>query len=230
MKVRAWLTIATAALGSALVSCGHFVHTGNISLHVTVASDVPLREVDYQVTSIGFGQVTGSIRSEEPSTSFTRLISHVPAGHYLVHVEATSIDGQLTCEGSTQLDVRANATTRVNLGIGCRNVSDGMVHITVGVACPGFQVASWTISPLAASVGSTIAVSAATTDADAGPVVFHWTASMGTFASPNDAHTTYTCAAPGSAILTVTASREACRDTQSVPVTCVADAGASDAP
>jgi hypothetical protein len=232
MNVRAWLTIAIAALAVAAVSCGHVGRVGNVSLHVVVASDVKVELVTYQITGVGRAEIKGDIRTESPATSFERFISHVPAGkQYVVHARATSLDGVLACEGSATFDVKANATTRVNLAFGCVNVDDGMVHISIGFSCPSFTVASWTISPLSASVGSSIAVGASTSEieSDAGTSVFDWTASTGTFADRSAAKTTYLCTTPGPAILTVTATSGGCRDQQSVTVQCVAGSDAGDA-
>jgi hypothetical protein len=231
MTVRAWLTIAIAgaALAASSVGCGSLPHFGNVSLHVTIAGDDAVRRVDYEITGPGLGELTGAMMADKPSRSFERLISHVPPGRgYHVHAKAASPDGERTCEGSTTFDVKANGTTRVNLAFGCVNAGDGMVHISIGLACPSFKVSSWTISPLSASIGGTIAVSASTndTEADAGPVSYEWTASTGSFADPKAMTTTYLCTTAGTALLTVTATSPPCRDMQSVPVTCVADAGA----
>jgi hypothetical protein len=232
MKVRAWLTIAAVALAAWSAGCGRVGHVGNVSLHVTVDSDAAIDRVDYELTGLGLAEINGAIENPAPSRSFERLVSHVPAGEsYLVHAHARSRDGKVACEGSTTFDVKANKTTRVNLALKCANAGDGMVNISVGIACPGFKVASWTVSPLAASVGSTISVAATTTDleADAGPSTFAWTASTGSFATATAAQTTYLCATAGPVVLTITATSAPCRDAQSVTVSCVADAGVDDA-
>jgi hypothetical protein len=231
MKVRAWQSIAAVALAACSASCGRMPRVGNVSLHVTIASDAVVDRVDYELTGVGLTEIKGSIETPAPAKSFERFISHVPAGKgYRVHAHALSRDGKLACDGASTFDVAANATTRVNLGFGCVDAGDGMVNISVGVACPGFKVASWTVSPLAASVGSTISVSASTSDvdADAGPSTFAWTASAGRFAAPTDAQTSYVCATAGTVVLTITATSAPCRDMQSVTVTCVADAGVQD--
>jgi hypothetical protein len=234
MRVRAWLTIATAALAIALAGCGSAGRTGNVSLRVTVLSDVAVSRVEYRITSATLGGVTGTIQSPQPATMFSKFVSHVPAGKgYQLAVKATSRDGKLTCEGTAVFDVKANATTQVNLGIGCHegggDGGEGKVVISIGIVCPGFRILSWTISPLVATIGGTIMVSAmATPLASGAPAAYRWSAQGGTFADPQAPSTVYTCTTPGTFMLSVTASNDVCRDTQTVPVTCVADGGAGD--
>lgn len=232
-RVRPWLTIAIAALAFAATSCGQVRRTGNVSLRVTVLGGVPVSRVDYSVTSMTLGLLTGSIQTARPATSFERLVSHVPAGKgYQIAVKALSRDGMFTCEGMATFDVKANATTQVNIGMGCHEGGGdggGKVVITVGIVCPGFEIVSWTISPLVATVGDTIAVSAMATPLTTGAsATYHWTADHGAFANPDAASTVFTCAAPGKLTLAVTASNGVCRSTVQTPVTCIADGGLGD--
>jgi hypothetical protein len=99
----------------------------------------------------------------------------------------------------------------------------------VGVVCPGFAIQALNVSPLSASVGGSINVSAAAPSIDASAATFHWSAPVGSFVRTTDAETSYTCTTPGQIALTVTASSDACRDSQSVTVECVSDGGVSDA-
>jgi hypothetical protein len=237
MGVRAWLTVAIAALAIALTGCNGVGRTGNVSLRVTVLSDasVSVSRVDYRVTGRNLGELAGAIQLAQPATVFSKLVSHVPAGKgYQLSVKATSRDGKFTCEGTAVFDVKANATTQVNLGIGCHegggDGGEGKVVISIGIVCPAFRILSWTISPLMATVGGTITVSAnAPPLASGAPASYRWSASGGgAFADPQAASTVYTCTTPGAYTLSVTASNDVCRDTQSVPITCVADGGVGD--
>lgn len=99
---------------------------------------------------------------------------------------------------------------------------NGHVVISVGVLCPGLRVSSFSLSPIAVSVGGTVDVSAAGQDdsTDAATFTFAWTAPTGTFADPKEAHTKYTCATPGTVTLTVTLSNGDCRATAGMAVTC----------
>jgi hypothetical protein len=98
---------------------------------------------------------------------------------------------------------------------------NGHVTISVGVLCPGLRVSSFSLSPIAVSLGGAIDVSAAGEDAtDAATFTFAWTAPTGTFADPKASHTKYTCTAPGTVTLTVTVSNGDCRATAGMGVTC----------
>jgi hypothetical protein len=230
MKLRAWQAmVAAAALSAAGGACNEPGPAGNVYLQVTITGDAPVTEAQYDITRDGAEVATGTIQGSPPSPTFTKLISHVPAGKgYQGHVMAHSNDQKIICEGSTTFDVRPNSTTLVNLAVGCHGVNDGMVVITVGVVCPGFSIQALNVSPLSASVGGSINVSAAATSADAGVPAYRWSAPSGSFARTTEAQTSYTCTTPGSVPLTVTASSDACRDSQSVTVECISDAGVSD--
>jgi hypothetical protein len=234
MKLRAWRAmVATAALGAAMsvvaTGCGEPGPSGNVFLQVTITGDAPVTEAQYDIVRPGGDKVTGTIQGSPPDPSFTRLISHVPVGNdYQGHVIAHSSDQQIVCEGSTTFDVHPNSTTLVKLAVGCHGVNDGMVVITVGVVCPGFVIQALNVAPLSASVGGTIDVNAAATSIDAGTPTYRWSAPVGSFARTAEAQTSYTCTTPGPVALTVTASSDACRDSQSVTVECISDGGVVD--
>ena len=106
---------------------------------------------------------------------------------------------------------------------------NGHVIISVGVQCPGLRVSSFSLSPLAVSVGGTIDVSAAGEDdsSDAAVLTYAWTAPMGIFADSKAMHTKYTCTAPGVVKLTVTVSNENCQAPAGMEVTCLGDCAGS---
>jgi hypothetical protein len=233
VRVRARAGDRRAAAISVLVllfagaaGCDHRRPTGNVSLTVTVPSDTPVTEVDYELTGIGLPDTKGGIRALDPSTSFSRLISHVPTGDdYLAHATAKSVDGQTECDGMAGAEVRANATTVVTIALTCHDVGGGHIQISIGVVCPWFQVTSYTVSPLSASVGQQIAVSETTSSADGAPISFQWTAPAGTFDSPTDSATMYTCVEPGAVTLTAGASTGPCQASQTIVVQCIGDGG-----
>jgi cysteine-rich repeat protein len=71
------------------------------------------------------------------------------------------------------------------------------------------------------TTSSTSAVSANAEDADGDTMTFAWSASAGSFATAAVANTTYTCAAPGEVMLTVTvADGRGCTDSKVVLVKC----------
>jgi hypothetical protein len=220
--------MALAVLGAS-AGCDDRRPTGNVSLTVTVPSDVLVTEVDYELTGLGIPETKGSIRVLDPSTTFSKLISHVPAGTgYLAHATAKSVDGMTDCDGTVGAEVRSQATTVVGITLTCHAGGDGHIHITIGVVCPWFQVVSYTASPLVASVGSTISVTETTSDADGAPILYQWSAPSGTFESPTDSATTYTCTEAGPVMLVAGASTGPCQATQPIAVTCLGDDAAVD--
>jgi hypothetical protein len=218
---------ATAAVIGALAACEHPPHFGHIALHVTLPEPDRLEAVDYDITGGGLREIKGRIETGGPQATFSKLISHVPIGEgYVIRVDGKSSDGKLTCAGMTTADVKLNQTTVVNLMLTCKNAGDGEVHIVVGVACPGFQITSYAVSPLVASIGGVIEVGAETSDPDGGTTSFMWTAPTGVFANAASAQTTYTCTTAGDVALIATATWGPCDDSKTVTVTCLPpDAG-----
>jgi hypothetical protein len=95
------------------------------------------------------------------------------------------------------------------------------------IHCP--QLGSILVRPENAAVGESVAVSAITTDdLDAGTTMFAWSAPSGTFADPSSPLTTFTCTAPGTVTVTITATREGCTQTSRLSVDCVAREGGGD--
>jgi hypothetical protein len=218
--------IVTAVLGVLALACDHPRLTGNVSLTVSVPSDVSVTTVDYDITGEGLSDTGGNIRVLNPSRTFSKLVSHIPVGEgYVVRVKATSVGGDLQCTGMAGTDVRPNATAVVDVTLTCLAAGDGQIHIAIGVVCPWFAVTSYSVSPLAASVGGTIAVSAMTSDADGAAITYQWTATAGSFEAPTDATTVYTCTTPGSIVLTAIAQTGPCQAARTIPVTCLGDAG-----
>jgi hypothetical protein len=227
MKARALLMVLSIG---ALAACGGLPSVGNVALHATATA--PISSLHYEITAAGLPRLTGTVSSPVATKELSSYLSHVPVGRGdVVTVEATTPDGQLSCHGSATFDVRRNATTQVTLALLCRAAGDGpgtgIVRVVIdGVSCPELQVTSYSVSPLTASIGASISVSATTSPTDGGAVTYAWTASSGTFAQADAPTTTYTCTAPGAATLTIAAMSGACRDAKSVTVSCGADAGA----
>jgi hypothetical protein len=227
-RAHVWIIVAFAVLGAS-AGCDDRRPTGNVSLTVTVPSDVLVTEVDYELTGIGIPETKGSIRVLDPSTTFSKLTSHVPSGSgYLAHATSKSVDGMTECEGMVGAEVRPEATTVIGIMLTCHSSGDGQIHISIGVVCPWFQVTAYTASPLVASVGGTISVTETTSDADGAPILYQWSAPNGTFESPTDSATTYTCTQAGPVMLMAGASTGPCQATQAIAVTCLGDDAAVD--
>lgn len=85
--------------------------------------------------------------------------------------------------------------------------------------CPVIQ--SIGVSPSLVTVGKPAMVSAIATDQDVGDVLsFVWTTGNGTFTTPEQATTSYTCATPGMPTVTLDVSDGRCLSRSAVAVTC----------
>jgi hypothetical protein len=113
------------------------------------------------------------------------------------------------------------------LGGACSNEAPGAVKVTVGLAverCP--LLSSWTASPLQATApDGTISVSVAASETlDAGALSYAWTATAGTFNTPDEASALYRCVTAGAQTLTATVMNThrhvPCVDIIEIPVTC----------
>jgi hypothetical protein len=225
MNARACLITAlgVSALGAA--SCGRGADTGNIVLDVSVPSDANFEIVRFEIGAPHRETIGGHIETSRPAASFSKFVSHLPAGTgYEIQADATSVDGLVVCTGVAPVDVRAGQTTEIDMTLTCTNIDDGQVHIVIGVSCPWFQV-TYTVSPLTASVGGEISVSATTTAPDAGAVSYTWTSSSGTFADATLSETTYTCTNAGASLLMVQATTGPCHATKALTIDCVSDGG-----
>jgi hypothetical protein len=226
------LALPASLLILVVMSCGHPPHDsfGNVDVLVTVPADVLVNAVDFRISGPDSELVSGQIHSRSPQEEFETLVTHVPVGNeQTIDVTAKSIDGLDVCTGTSSLEVRKGATTRVHVALDCHGVHDGVVHIVVGVACPQSHLASYAISPLSVSVGGMIDVAAVDQDADAGALRYAWTATTGTFSDPNANATTYRCVAPGQFAITLVVVAGSCQETYSTNVTCSApDAAGTD--
>lgn len=227
MNARACLITALGVSALGVASCGRGARTGNIVLDVSVPSDAAFDVVTFEIGAPHRSTIGGHIETIRPATSFSKFVSQVPVGTgYEVQADATSIDGLVVCMGAAQVDVRAGQTTEIAVTLTCKKVDDGQIHIVIGVSCPWFQV-TYTVSPLTASVGGEISVSATTTAPDAGAVSYAWTSSSGVFEDATRSETTYTCTNAGSSMLMVQATTGPCHATKALTVDCVSD-GAAD--
>lgn len=104
--------------------------------------------------------------------------------------------------------------------------------VTIGVSinsCP--TIVAVTASPPMARVVAPITVTVAAHDPDPGDhLTYAWSAPAGSFVSPGNAGTMYTCAAPGPQTLTVAVSDGQCTQMTTLTITCTQpDAGAGGA-
>ena len=217
------VAVAASALGLAPAACDHAPNTARngIDLTVTVPADVKVRELSYTLSGTHLKTIIGSWHTATPQQQFEKLITHIPAAEeYLLEVDAKSIDAKKTCTQKTKVSVHKDAITRVHLALTCMG-GDGSIVISVGVACTKVQLATFTASPLAASVGGTIMLTATALEADAGMLEYDWTASAGTIADPTSPQTTYRCDTAGHIKLNLLVVSDICQENHDIEIDCL---------
>jgi hypothetical protein len=232
-RLRLIAALAASALGVLAAACNHAPHSNRsgIDLTVTVPADVKVKELSYAVIGNGIKPLVGQWHTAQPQQQFEKLITNIPPGaDYVVQVVAKSIDGKKTCTHQTKASVRKDAITRVHVALTCMG-GDGSIVISVGVGCTEVQLATFTASPLAASVGGTIALMATALEFDAGMLDYEWTATAGSFADPTAPQTTYRCETAGHIKLNLLVVSDICQENHDIEIDCLdpADAGARDA-
>jgi cysteine-rich repeat protein len=224
------LALATSVAGIASVNCSgkqktvQTAEVGTVGLALQLSPGVVVDKVDYEITGSGLPAIKGSVPVTDPGATVSLLVSGIPAGTgYKIELGAKSPDGKTSCAGSATFDVVASQTTSVSVKMQCRGPNErGSISISASFNnCPALT--SFVAAPLAVSVGGTINVGAAASDADEGAkLTFAWTTTAGKFADAAAASTGFTCSAGGAQTLTVTVSDGACEDTATIPVSCVA--------
>ena len=196
---------------------------GSISLALNLSPSVVVGAVQYSLTGNEIVPIAGVIDVMSPGATPTVAIGGVRAGvGYLVELQAQSVDGQTSCDGTGTVDVVAGLTSSVTVIMQCRGpATDGQVVVSGGFNnCP--HLTSYTGSPIAVSVGGNITVSAAASDVDGDSLSYAWASvTGGTFTNPASPSTTFTCSAEGVMTLTVTVSDGMCPDSATIPITCV---------
>jgi hypothetical protein len=198
---------------------------GDVDVIATLSDDVDVEVLTIALSGNGIAARTGELHLPKSQRQVEKLISHVPEGDdYALDLSAKSVDGQFICQGAaTSISVRKSTVTRVHVALACVDENGGNVVINVGVvACTGGHLVNYTVSPLTASVGDTIAVTATTIKPDAGALTYDWSAPSGTFADPSSAQTTYQCETAGHVTINLRVTGSSCAETQSVDVDCVA--------
>jgi hypothetical protein len=242
MRVRrgAFLVVVATMLGACAAGCGGSAHSGAVLLTVTLPADVQVQAAGYTLDDEVNPPVRGTVSAPRPQSQLDKLIPHVPSGYeYGATVNATSPDGQKACEGSASFKVTRDATTRVQVALTCRG-GRGQVVVGIGVSCRQVPLVSFVLSPLVAPVGTYVIGRAEGVRPDGGPLTFAWAAPSGTFASPTESQTTFTCTQVGPVEVTMKVKDdEACEQTYSAVVTCTepaeggrngGDAGADGGP
>lgn len=194
---------------------------GTIGLGLTLSSAIVVNFVSYSISGNGFSRA-GQIDVSDPGAAPSFQVGGVPTGTgYEVNLTAQSTDGQTNCAGSGLVDVEPNQINAVMIVMQCRTVgTTGVVDVGGSFnSCP--VVTSYSGSPATVSVGGSIAVAVAASDADNNALAYRWAASSGTFSSQTTTDTTFTCTTAGVAMLSVAISDGMCESGAALTITCV---------
>ena len=191
-------------------------------LAAAIAPGVEVSEVTYVISGNGQPELMGSIPLDQPGAAISTEIGGLPAGTYTVTLNATSVSGSIVCSGSAAFNVILGQTTPVNLALTCSSANSGGT-ISVGVEssvsqCPSINAGA---GPFELMVGESMLLDVSASDADTSSLVFSWYASSGNVSTPDQPSTTYTCTAPGTALMTLTVSDGRCLDTEQFTMNCI---------
>jgi len=224
---------ALALLSAAAVGCSvdqtklPAGDTGSVEVALQAAPGVTINVVSYMISGPSGFSKTGTIDVSNSSTVST-TIGGLPAGSgFTVTLTGSSTDGATTCGGGpVSFIVVAGQTAPVSVHLTCHEAprtGSVLVNGTLNI-CPAIDNVS--ANPAEVFVGGSVALTGMAHDSDAAPsaLTYLWTASSGTFSTPTAVSTSFTCATPGIATITLSASDgdPACASTSSVAVICTA--------
>ena len=195
--------------------------TGELSFDLKLAEGVDLTSVSYAISGNGFAKADTVGVTE--STTLRFKVGGIPAGAgYLISLTASGPSGSgVSCTGSASFDIASSQTTTKNVHLQCKLPKKGSLLVTGDFnICP--TVDDLSVLPEEVTVGGTIELIAAASDADAlpGPLSYHWIVDGGTLSSATTATTTLTCTEAGDVNITLSVGDTDCDDVVLTTVTC----------
>ncbi len=181
--------------------------TGNIGFQLTLPGGSGIATVNWAISGPNDAEtIVQSGKVDVAASGGTMfLVSKIPvASGYRVVLSAASVDGGISCEGSTPFAVTAHATSQVDVQLACNAVSAGG-HTTL-VDGTSFDCAAWnavTASPTETAVGSAVSLAATATGPIPANLAYRWSAPSGQFANASAANTSFTCTAAGTVMVTL---------------------------
>ncbi|MEM9728397.1 MAG: hypothetical protein AAF997_07415 [Myxococcota bacterium] len=200
---------------------------GTLGLSLEVQDASAIDEVSYEVSRGGEVVDSGviAIEARRPSTPIQVTGLEVGTGYTLTFA-ATSEDGSVSCNGSTDFEVQSESVTDLYVYLRCtRPPSTGGLRPN-GELNFCAQVEQVVVSPSTAEVGDEIVLSATARDVEGDPVEFRWSAIGGSIANRNAPSTVFRCTEPGSFLAAATVTDDPqCFDSWEITVTCVITPG-----
>jgi len=228
--------VVVCALSAFVVGCSSGTQeeggTGSLSLGLEIG-DVTVEEVDWVITGGDMEPMSGTINtSARGSTASIEVFGLPPGDGYTIALSALSTDGEATCNGSAEFGIDAGAATDVMVMLNCK-VPSGLGGVRVnGKLNVCAQLSKVIVSPLQTSVGNAIDLFAAGEDVENDEIRFWWMVDGGDVPLEDGAEAQFICTEEGEFEITVTVSDDDwtyCKDSWTVPVTCVGDGGGGDA-
>ncbi len=202
----------------------HTEDLGVVGLAIALAPGLDISTLSYSVQVPGLDPIQGTLPIAADGT-FRGQIDDVPAAEGVRVLLSASGASGATCSGEGTITVRAGEIASLMIGLQCRvpvstppPPTTGSISIQGNVdVCPRLIAASAT----AGTAANTSAITATAEDADGDSLRFAWSANAGSFADAAAASTSFTCAAAGDAMLTVTVDDgRGCTDSKALIVKC----------
>ena len=199
--------------------------SGSLNVNLQLEGGVVINAVDWVVTGNGIDPLSGTVNTSAPgSTASVEVFGIPPGDDYLVELEATSEDGEVTCHGSAEFNVEVGVATDVMVMLNCKLPPRfGGVRVN-GKFNICAELTRVVVSPLQTSVGNDIDLASMAVDADGDPISYLWSGDGDSIADPSAASTTYTCQEVGDHEIMVSVSDDDVHcdmATWTVPITCV---------
>lgn len=215
---------------------------GAVSLGLKLSATTEFKTFTYALTGNGLPPVTGELSIDDATGPRVSIIGLPPGPDFSLALSAVSTDGKTTCSGMASVTVVAGETALANVLLECRMAAGGVGAGGAGGGAPAggdFDhcpvLRSYVAAPMSAAVGASMKLSATAVDADGDPITVTFTglssATVGTLVTAppvagSSPTATFTCAAPGSATITIAASDGRCKATGTVVLTCAGTTGA----
>jgi hypothetical protein len=182
--------------------------TGSVGLRLTLPGGEQIQSIAWTITGPNGASTvvqTGTVNVQN-SEAISFLVGGIPAGtNFSISLSATSTDGSVTCAGSAQFNVVARTTTKVSVALQCNTAASQAGSALInGATYNCASVSSVTANPAETTVGSSIAVSASAIGPNASALTYAWSATSGSFDTPNASQANFTCSATGAITLTLT--------------------------
>ena len=182
--------------------------TGSVGMQLTLPGGEQLNTISWTLTGPNGASTvvqTGSVNVQNSQTA-SFIVGGIPGGSgYSIALSGTSTDGSVTCSGSATFSVTPRQTTNVSVLLQCSSGASEAGAVLVNGNT--FNCATWsgvTANPAETTVGNSVLVTGSATGPNPSGLTYSWTATSGTFDTPNAASTHFTCAAQGAATLTLT--------------------------